>query len=146
MDMLLGEQDKQRPEGKKASATQVQCYSLGVWASGWWDSNGRLKPTLCLPLLVNLMHFFDVMSMNWSQGEVGGLRVVTEKNSGKAKNQLSWSQVNCISKPVLCFQCTLPFTGVIQHHVTNAIQLQSHNSYLWLAGHFGLRKAWPRRG
>lgn len=34
------------------------------------------------------------------------------------------------------FQCIWCFPCVIPHHGTNAVQTQSPNSYLWLAGHF----------
>lgn len=89
-----------------------------------------------------------IMSRNWSTGKLSDLSDVTEKACGKARNrnQLSWSQVNRTFKPFLWFQCTWPFPCVIPHRGTNAIQLQTCNFYLWLAGHFGLRKAWLGRG
>lgn len=150
VDLLLRGQDKQKTEEKKQSLMQPQCHLLGVWTAEWQDAHGRPQPPLCsCLLLVNLLrHYPDVVSRNGSTEKLGDLFDVTEKAGGKARNQiqLSWSQVNCISKLFFCFQCTWPFSHVIPHHGTNAIQLQSCNSDLFMAAWPFWFERWSRRG
>ena len=84
---------------------------LGV-SSKREDANGGQQPTYSLLLMNMLMHYPDVLSRNWRKWACC-----------QAWNwiQLSWSQVDCISKLCLCFLCAWTFPRAVLQHGTSAL-------------------------
>lgn len=110
-----------------------------VWAAGHLDANRRSQTTLCSSLPLWISWWGPLMSRNWGTGKLCDLSDVTEEAYGKVRISihLPWSQADFVSPNIsFAFQCIWCFPCVIPHHGTNAVQIQSPNSYLWLAGNF----------
>lgn len=100
---------------KKQSLTQVQWNLQCVCEL---QGNQMLMEAPCAHLFsVNLlMGCLHIMSRNWSAGKWCDLSDVTEDACGKVRIwvRLSWSQVNCISFPLLSVHLAFP-----KHHPTS---------------------------